>query len=102
MANFEDFLTGKEKGVDGILERIIPTIRTCLQSASEFKTGQDVPRSGIYIVTHDNNHAEEHEVTCVKDKIFPPCSGCDGNPTFKLLLPAKHVSEHEFFKPRAS
>jgi hypothetical protein len=37
-----------------------------------FKPGDTVPHSGIYLVTHDPNHAEAHEVTCVYGKKFPP------------------------------
>ena len=43
----------------------------------EFKPGQDVPHSGIYTVTHDHAHEQEHEVTCVYGKKFPPCRGCE-------------------------
>ena len=37
-----------------------------------FKPGEEVPRSGIYRVIHDTNHSQEHEVTCVYGKVFPP------------------------------
>lgn len=65
--------------------------------ADEFKPGDKVSRSGIYLVTHDNNHANPHEVTCVYDKIFPPCRGCN-HPRFKLVRAAQHIDSNENFK----
>jgi hypothetical protein len=41
-----------------------------------FKPGQTVEVSGIYTVTHDVNHRDVHEVTCVRGKTFPPCNHC--------------------------
>jgi hypothetical protein len=35
----------------------------------EYKPGDKVPKSGIYLVTHDS-HTKPYEVTCIKDKIF--------------------------------
>lgn len=63
----------------------------------EFKPGQKVPHSGIYKVVHDKNHAAEHEVTCVYDKVFPPCKGCGQHPRFILLRAAQHVDSNENF-----
>lgn len=62
-----------------------------------FKPGDSVPNSGIYRVIHDPAHAEEHEVTCVYGKRFPPCRGCD-HPRFQLKQPARHIETHEHFK----
>lgn len=62
-----------------------------------FKPGDKVLRSGIYQVTHDPSHAENHEVTCVFGKTFPPCGGCR-HPRFKLVRPAQHIEQNEHFK----
>lgn len=69
---------------------------------NEFRPGQMVETSGIYVVTHDNSHAFPHEVTCVAGKPFPPCNGCE-HPRFKLVRPAQHIEAHEQFQrlPRA-
>jgi hypothetical protein len=48
-----------------------------------FKPGDSVPASGIYRVIHDPAHAQEHDVTCVYGKKFPPCRGCK-HPRFVL------------------
>ncbi|MGA7792633.1 MAG: hypothetical protein WCA19_06295 [Candidatus Acidiferrales bacterium] len=63
----------------------------------EFKPGDICKQSGIYKVLHDPHHAQEHEVTCVNGKKFPPCSGCN-HPRFILVRAAHHIETHEFFK----
>ncbi|MCZ2897314.1 hypothetical protein MTR01_25160 [Burkholderia thailandensis] len=63
-----------------------------------FKPGDSVPHSGIYIVTHDAKHVQEHEVTCVYGKKFPPCKGCGNHPRFKLKYAAQHIESHDQFK----
>jgi hypothetical protein len=62
-----------------------------------FKPGQDVPRSGIYKVIHDPTHSQEHEVTCIFGKRFPPCRGCT-HPRFVLIRAAQHIDLHDNFK----
>jgi hypothetical protein len=63
-----------------------------------FKPGEKVPHSGIYLVTHDTQHAAEREVTCVFGKVFPPCKGCGQHPRFKLVKAAMHIDGHEHFR----
>ena len=41
-------------------------------------------------------HTQEHEVTCVKGKRFPPCRDC-AHPRFVLQRKAHHIETHEFF-----
>lgn len=65
--------------------------------ADVYKPGDQVPKSGIYRVTHDPAHAQEHEVTCVAGKVFPPCRGCP-HPRFVLVRAAWHIDTHEHFK----
>jgi hypothetical protein len=52
--------------------------------AEQFKTGQVVPHSGIYQVTHAE-HRLPHEVTLLRANSFPPCSKCGNNVVFRLL-----------------
>jgi hypothetical protein len=63
-----------------------------------FKPGQEVPHSGIYRVIHDPNHSEEHEVTCVYGKVFPPCNHCGHHVRFVLVRAAHHIETHDHFK----
>jgi hypothetical protein len=65
--------------------------------ADEFKPGDTVPKSGIYLVTHDPAHTQPHEVTCVYGKTFPPCRSCH-HPRFKLVRAAQHIGSNEHFK----
>jgi hypothetical protein len=66
--------------------------------AETFKPGDTVPNSGIYRVVHDEEHAEEHEVTCVSGKPFPPCRDCGSDVRFKLVRKAKHISKQRYFR----
>jgi hypothetical protein len=65
--------------------------------AESYKPGEKVPKSGIYLVTHDPAHSEPHEVTCVLGKVFPPCNECK-HPRFTLVRAAHHLDTHKFFK----
>lgn len=71
---------------------------TTVKIGSVFKPGDKVPKSGIYRVTHDDKHAQEHEVTCVFGKTFPPCNGCGAHPRFTLVKSAHHIETQEHFK----
>jgi hypothetical protein len=65
-----------------------------------FKPGELVENSGIYKVIHDPAHAQEHEVTVIAHKRFPPCRGC-AHPRFVLVRAAHHIEVHEHFKGMA-
>jgi hypothetical protein len=59
-----------------------------------FKTGQNVPESGIYRVVH-GGHRLPHEVTLLKGEAFPRCSKCADQVEFEPVslapsLPEKH------------
>ena len=62
-----------------------------------FKPGEEVPHSGIYKVTHDPEHAQTHEVTCIYGRKFPPCRGCH-HPEFVLVRAAIHIDSSDHFK----
>jgi hypothetical protein len=62
--------------------------------AQEFKSGEIVPQSGIYRITHDPAHMEAHEVTAIKGRRFPTCRHCKGV-RFELERAARHVDELE-------
>jgi hypothetical protein len=53
-----------------------------------FRTGERITRSGIYQVTH-RKHRVPHEVTLLKDQIFPRCAKCHDQVTFRLVRGAK-------------
>jgi hypothetical protein len=64
---------------------------------AEYKPGDKVPVSGIYRVTHDKNHHQPHEVTCIEGRKFPPCRGCE-HPAFVLKQEAQHIEDHRSFR----
>ena len=66
--------------------------------ASQYKPGDKVEHSGIYRVIHDRKHAQEHEVTVVFGKRFPPCNGCGDHPRFVPAKLAIHIESDDNFK----
>jgi hypothetical protein len=64
----------------------------------EFKPGEKVPHSGVYGVTHDKGHTQQHEVTAIEGRHFPPCRGCMKGVRFALVHPAQHIEHHEHFR----
>jgi len=50
----------------------------------KFRTGQEIQQSGIYKVTHEE-HRLPHEVTLIRNEIFPPCCKCKNEVLFELL-----------------
>jgi hypothetical protein len=63
-----------------------------------FRPGDECKRSGVYRVLHDPNHADEHEVTCVFGRRFPPCSHCGDYVRFVLEHGAIHIDAQAYFK----
>ena len=57
-----------------------------------FRTGQTVPESGIYRVTH-SGHRLPHEVTLLKDQQFPRCSKCADLVEFEVIAVAPTMGE---------
>jgi hypothetical protein len=62
--------------------------------AQEFKSGDFVPQSGIYRLTHDPAHTGVDEVTALKGQRFPTCKHCK-DMRFELVRAARHVDELE-------
>ena len=63
-----------------------------------FKPGAKVKKSGIYTVLHEDAHDASHDVTCVSDKVFPPCVHCGEQVRFRLRYAARSIATHEHFK----
>ena len=53
-----------------------------------FRTGETITRSGIYQVIH-RKHRLPHEVTLLKDQIFPRCAKCHDQVRFRLVRGAR-------------
>ena len=67
-------------------------------ATKQYKPGEKCEASGIYQVTHDRNHAGEHEVTVVLGEPFPPCNHCGHHPRFLMIRQAQHVLSNDHFK----
>lgn len=65
----------------------------------EFRSGQSVPASGIYRVIHAE-HRLSHEVTLLKDEVFPICSQCRTAVHFELVRSAPNVIADSDFRVR--
>lgn len=66
-------------------------------ATTQYRPGDIVPASGIYLVLHDQHH-RPHEVTYVKGEVFPPCNHCGYHPRFSLERAAHHVHNHDQFR----
>lgn len=49
-----------------------------------FRTGERITRSGIYRVIH-RKHRLPHEVTLLRDQVFPRCAKCQDQVRFRLV-----------------
>ena len=57
-----------------------------------YRTGQDIPESGIYRV-HHGSHRLPHEVTLVMAQKFPRCCKCDDQVEFEPVMLAPMLTE---------
>lgn len=61
-----------------------------------FRTGEEIPQSGIYQVIH-RKHRLPHEVTLLKDEHFPRCAQCRDAVRFQLVRGIQCAEvRHEF------
>ncbi|MGC2696641.1 MAG: hypothetical protein WA738_12720 [Candidatus Angelobacter sp.] len=71
-----------------------------MQGASKaehvFKSGDDVPESGVYTVIHAR-HRANHNATIFKSERFPACAICGAQVRFKLVRPAEPISQDSDF-----
>src|SRR5256885_14220300 len=76
----------QQRGIHLVEEQKSSDPETLLQEAmaETYKTGETVPHSGIYRVSH-SEHRLPHEVTLLRANAFPPCSKCGNNVLFNLL-----------------
>jgi hypothetical protein len=63
-------------------------------SKTLYKPGQEVPKAGIYKVSHAQ-HRLPHKATFKAHEKFPPCSKCDTQVRFELLVPVEDEGEGE-------
>ena len=62
-----------------------------------FRAGEKVRQSGIYEVTHRNDHRPPHEVVMLADDLFPSCDTCAEDVRFHLVRTAPYIFQDEDF-----
>lgn len=60
----------------------------------EYKPGQIVPTSGIFVVVHDG-HRSPHDVLAICGEEFPPCRVCKDEVRFYVSTFVPHMM-HDF------
>ena len=61
------------------------------RSRKQFRCGEKIIESGIYRVVHDK-HRLPHEVTLLRDQLFPRCIKCEGSVYFELVRSAPDIT----------
>jgi hypothetical protein len=59
-----------------------------------FRTGETIPESGIYRVVH-REHRLPHEVTLLRNEIFPKCAKCHDDVSFELVRGVAFAEEQQ-------
>jgi hypothetical protein len=62
-----------------------------MPKAKKFRCGQLIQESGIYRVVH-GNHRLPHEVTLLRDQLFPKCTKCDDAVYYQLVRSAPDIT----------
>jgi hypothetical protein len=57
----------------------------------QFRCGDKILESGIYRVFHQN-HRLAHEVTLLRDQVFPRCIKCEDSVYFELVRSAPDIT----------
>jgi hypothetical protein len=68
-----------------------------LRKQPTFRTGEPIAESGIYRVIH-KAHRLPHEVTLLKDQVFPRCAKCRDEVKFELIRAVSEPLNHQDFR----
>jgi len=77
--------TGKRK------LRLVKSQHTMAKDTKQFRCGDKILKSGIYRVYH-GNHRLPHEVTLLRDQLFPKCVKCENSVYFELVRSAPDIT----------
>jgi hypothetical protein len=70
--------------------RLLKSQENILKNAKQFRCGDKILESGIYRVYH-GNHRLPHEVTLLRDQLFPKCVKCENSVYFELVRSAPNI-----------
>jgi hypothetical protein len=65
------------------------------EHVKQFSCGEKIPESGIYRVVH-REHRLPHEVTLLRDQLFPKCMKCNDSVQFELIRGASSIAVSGF------
>ena len=71
--------------------RLVKSQHNMSKSAEQFRCGDKILESGIYRVYH-RNHRLPHEVTLLRDQLFPKCVKCEDSVYFELVRSAPDIT----------
>ena len=71
--------------------RLVKSPQTMPEEAKQFRCGDKILESGIYRV-HHGSHRLPHEVTLLRDQLFPKCVKCEDSVYFELLRSAPDIT----------
>ncbi|HZE82587.1 MAG TPA: hypothetical protein VE604_16930 [Candidatus Polarisedimenticolia bacterium] len=77
--------TGKRK------LRLVTARENMSTETKQFRCGDKIVESGIYRVIH-RNHRLAHEVTLLRDQLFPKCIKCEDSVYFELVRSAPDIT----------
>jgi hypothetical protein len=71
--------------------RLVSSRLSMPKAKTQFSCGDKIPESGIYRVVH-RDHRLPHEVTLLRDQIFPKCTKCEQSVYFELVRSAPDIT----------
>jgi hypothetical protein len=77
--------TGKRK------LRLVKSQHNMSKNMNQFRCGDKILESGIYRVYH-KGHRLAHEVTLLRDQLFPKCMKCEDSVYFELVRSAPDIT----------
>ena len=71
--------------------RLVKSHHNMAKATKQFRCGDKIVESGIYRVYH-RNHRLAHEVTLLRDQLFPKCTKCEDSVYFELVRSAPDIT----------
>lgn len=71
--------------------RLVSARHSMPKAKTQFRCGDKIPESGIYRVVH-RDHRLPHEVTLLRDQLFPKCTRCEHSVYFELVRSAPDIT----------
>lgn len=71
--------------------RLINSQHNMPKNTKQFRCGDKILESGIYRVYH-GDHRLPHEVTLLRDQLFPKCVKCENSVYFELVRSAPDIT----------